>query len=102
VIDVRDREFHADLLKECRKARCMLLISGYQNDLYDELLSPKRGWTKSTIETHTRDTTGKDYARTETLWMNARYVEAQKSGTVPIRLTKKELKHRKINPSRKR
>jgi DNA adenine methylase len=102
VIDANDRQFHADLLKECRKARCMLLISGYQNELYDELLTREKGWTKSAIETHTRDTTGKDYARTEILWMNASYSKAQKSGVIPIRLTKKEMQENKINPSRKR
>jgi DNA adenine methylase len=101
VIDAKDRQFHVDLLKECRKARCMLLISGYQNDLYDELLTPKEGWTKSAIETHTRDTTGKDYARTEILWMNASYSKAQKSGMIPIRLSKEEMQNNKINPSRK-
>lgn len=102
VIDANDRQFHADLLKECKKAKCMLLISGYENDLYDEVLTPARGWTKSTIATHTRDTTGKDYPRTEVLWMNARYLKAQDSGKVPIRLTKKEIKANKVNPSRTR
>ncbi len=102
IIDANDRQFHADLLKECRKSRCMLLISGYQNDLYDEFLTPGKGWTKSEIETHTRDTTGKDYARTEVLWMNASYCKAQKTGRIPIRLTKKERQENKVNPSRKR
>ena len=102
VIDANDRQFHANLLDECKKAKCMLLISAYQSDLYDEVLTPERGWTKSLIETHTRDTTGKDYARTEILWMNESYSKAQKSGIIPIRLTKREIQENKINPSRKR
>ena len=102
VIDANDRSFHEDLLSECLKARCMLLISSYQNDLYDDTLTPEKGWAKSTIETHTRDTTGKDYARTEFLWMNEPYLKAQTTGRVPIRLSKKERQENKVNPPRRR
>lgn len=101
VIDANDRQFHADLLAICQKAKCMLLISGYQNDLYEEMLTPEKGWTKWTIETHTRDTTGKDYARTEILWMNAQFQRAKREDKIPIRLTKKEQKENKLNPPRK-
>jgi len=102
VIDANDRQFHVDLLNECQKAKCMLLISGYQNGLYNKLLTPEKGWTKSSIKTHTRDTTGKDYVRTEILWMNAPFQKAKKDGKVPIRLKKEEKKHNKVNPVRKR
>ncbi|MCC6695792.1 MAG: DNA adenine methylase [Candidatus Hydrogenedentes bacterium] len=102
VIDAKDRGFHDELLKECTKARCMLLISGYQNELYDEILTHKAGWRKSKIETHTTDTAGRSYARTEVLWMNRNYVKAASLGRVPIRLTKDELRDNKVNPSRKR
>ena len=101
IIDARDEEFHLMLLKKCLKTRCMLLISGYQNELYDELLTSKRRWEKTTIETTTRNTTGKDYSRTEVLWMNHVFVKAKKSGKLPLRLTQREKKDRKINPSRK-
>lgn len=101
VIDANDREFHAELLETCVKAKCMLLISGYENDLYRTMLRKKDGWTKVEIETHTRDTTGKDYARTEVLWMNGRFVKAQAAGKVPIRLSRKERAQNKINPPRK-
>jgi DNA adenine methylase len=100
VIDAKDLDFHANLLDTCKKAKCMLLISGYENDLYEELLRPKDGWTKSTIETHTRDTSGKDYARTEVLWMNKPFMKAQATGKIPIRLTTKEKRENKINPAR--
>ncbi len=100
IIDAREEEFHQKLLKKCLKARCMLLISGYQNNLYDELLTSKQGWKKTKIETTTRDTTGKDYSRTEILWMNPVFVKAKKSGKLPLRLTRREKEERKINPSR--
>ncbi len=100
VIDANDRDFHADLLALCKKAKCMLLISGYDNDLYAEMLKKKDGWSRCTIETHTRDTSGKDYARTEVLWMNYHFKKAQSTGRVPIRLRKEEKKQNKINPPR--
>jgi len=102
VIDTSGREFHEELLDLCIRARCMLLISGYRNDLYDRILRREAGWRKVRIETHTRDTTGMDYARTECLWKNERFIKAQSLGRVPIRLTRKEKANNKINPSRKR
>ncbi len=102
IIDANNLEFHSRLLEKCRKARCMILISGYENKLYKDVLSRKNGWVKRKIETHTRDTTGKDYARTEVLWMNAQFVKAKKTNKVPIRLRTKEKKENKLNPRRKR
>lgn len=102
VIDANDREFHTALLTICRKARCMILLSGYDNELYDEMLIKESDWRKTTIKTHTRDTSGTDYARTEVLWMNKRFAHANKLGRVPIRLSKKEKRNCKINPSRAR
>ncbi len=78
----------------------MILISGYTNDLYDELLSEERGWRKEEIKTHTRDTKGKDYAKTEVLWKNRVFCKAKASGRVPIRLSRKEKSENKINPPR--
>lgn len=101
-IDANDSEFHAELLGICKKARCMMLISGYENELYARLLKPSDGWKKWRIETHTRDTSGTDYDRTEVLWMNAAFTSARAAGKVPIALTKKERLQKKINPSRKR
>ena len=80
----------------------MLLISGYKNDLYDAMLRPEDGWSKVEIQTHTRDTKGKDYARTELLWRNRQFVKAHTTGRVPIRLSRKEKANNKINPPRKR
>ena len=102
VIDAADAAFHKELLEICCKARCMILISGYDNEIYNETLVEDRGWTRETIATHTRDTSGKAYARTEVLWKNRRLVKAADSRRIPIRLTAKERADNKINPPRKR
>lgn len=99
-IDANDSEFHIKLLNACKNAKCMILISAYENSLYSEVLIPEDGWFKSTIATQTRDTKGKDYARTEVLWMNSQFIKAQITGRVPIRLSKKEKQENKINPPR--
>ncbi len=102
VIDANDKAFHTELLEKCNKARCMILISGYDTPLYESTLTEEKGWTKRTIETHTRNTRGKDFARTEVLWMNKHFERARKLGKVPIRLTKEERKQNKVNPPRKK
>jgi DNA adenine methylase len=101
VIDANEREFHEELLELCCKAKCMILLSGYDTPLYREMLRPKDGWKRRVIETHTRDTTGKDYARKEVLWLNKHFVKAAKTGKVPIRLTKEERRQNKVNPVRR-
>lgn len=101
VIDAKDENFHEELLKLCRKAKCMVLLSSYDAKLYGEALTERRGWLRTVIETHTRDTTGNDYARTEVLWQNEQFVKARSSGHVPIRLTNAEKQQDKINPERK-
>jgi len=102
VIDANDEAFHEELLKKCLKAKCMLLISAYESSLYDELLSREKGWVKNRIRTQTRDTSGKDYAKTEVIWENKHFVETQASGKIRIRLTKKEALNKKLNPPRGR
>jgi len=102
VIDANDRQFHSDLLAVCQRAKCMILLSGYSNDLYKEVLTPRKGWKSWVIKTHTRDTTGKDYARSEILWMNAQFQRAKRENRIPIRLNRKEREENKLNPPRKR
>ena len=101
VIDATEESFHKELLKICLKARCMVFISGYDNPLYHSLLVEKGGWTRETIQTKTRDTSGKDYDRTEILWKNSLFMKALRNDRVPIRLSNKEKKEKKINPIRK-
>lgn len=100
VIDANDIKFHRELLELCCRAKCMILLSGYDTPLYREMLRAKDGWKRVTIKTHTRDTSGNDYARQEVLWQNKHFVKAAKSGRVPIRLTRAEKKDNKVNPQR--
>ena len=98
--DSIEESFHIDLLNLCLKSKCMLLVSSYDNELYNEYLSSKNGWTKVVINTQTGDTTGKKYSRKEVLWKNSQYVKAFESGRIPIRLSQKEKKYKKLNPER--
>jgi len=100
-VDANEKEFHEELLKLCCKAKCMVLISGYNNPLYCSMLTQGRGWDWVTIETHTRDTKGNDFSRTEVLWTNRHFIKAARTGRVPIRLTAKEKANNKVNPIRK-
>jgi DNA adenine methylase len=99
-IDANDEEFHKELLQLCCKAKCMVLVSGYDNVLYRSFLNKRNGWKRETIATHTRDTTGKNLERTEVLWKNRYFLKASRTGRVPIRLTKKEKAYNKLNPAR--
>jgi DNA adenine methylase len=98
--DANDKNFHADLLKLANKAKCMVFISGYESELYDEYLTEKRGWLKKKIKTITKDSTGQIHKRTELVWMNKYFIKAQKEGAVPINLTRREKKLNKVNPER--
>jgi DNA adenine methylase len=102
VIDASDESFHRELLEICIKARCMIILSGYENPLYDSILVQGAGWTRDVIETKTRDTSGKDYGRTEVLWKNSFFMRGVRTGKIPIRLSAKERAMNKINPPRKR
>lgn len=99
-IDANDEAFHKELLELSNKAKCMIFISGYENELYDLILSEKRGWSKKTIETTTKDSKGQSHNRTEVVWMNKHFQKAIESGKVPITLTEKEKKQGKLNPER--
>lgn len=99
-IDAKDEDFHSELLDICQGAKCMILISGYENDLYDNYLTENNGWTKTEIKAYTKITTGKQYTKTEVLWKNAYFEKALRTGRVPIRLSKKEKNNGKINPPR--
>jgi DNA adenine methylase len=101
VIDAEDESFHKELLQICLNSRCMILVSGYSNPLYESYLVEKGGWKRETIAAKTRDTSGQDYDRTEVLWKNPLFVKAFKSGRIPICLSAKEKAENKINPSRK-
>jgi len=99
-IEANNEKFHRDLLTLANEAKCMIFISGYENDLYDTILSPNDGWKKKTIDTHTKCSSGKSRARTEVVWMNKYYLKAVELNQVPIKLTDKEKRNNKINPER--
>lgn len=98
--DQNSVEFHEKLLKAIVKAKCMVLISGYQSDLYEEYLNSRNGWNKRIIDTHTRGNNGKNANRQEVLWFNAQYQKALRTGRVPIRLSETERRYKKFNPKR--
>ena len=54
---------HEKLLNVLVKHQGKILLSGYDNDMYNDIL---QGWNK--VQKHTRAEGGR--ARTETLWMN--------------------------------
>lgn len=54
---------HEELLNVLVKHQGKILLSGYNNDMYNDIL---QGWNK--VQKHTRAEGGR--ARTETLWMN--------------------------------
>ena len=98
-IDIDD-DFHIDLLNKCLISKAMILISGYENDLYNSVLNANSGWTKKYISTSTRDTSGKDHPRTEVLWTNRLFEYALETKTPPIELDPKEIQQNKVNPLR--
>lgn len=100
--DENNPEFHRTLLKLANRAHCMIFISGYANDLYEQLLTVENGWSRRIIEATTRDSSGQIHKRTEVVWMNKYFQKAQAFSEIPIVLTKKEAKQKKLNPSRAR
>lgn len=100
--DANDPEFHRELLKLANRATCMIFISGYANDLYAQFLTQTKGWAHKTIETTTRNSSGQTHKRTEVVWMNKYFQRAQGTNQIPIVLTKKETKQKKLNPLRAR
>jgi len=99
--EANDFEFHKDLLNIAQRSKCMIFISGYENEYYNSILTEPNGWTKKTIETNTKDTNGTNHTRTEVIWMNKHFTKVLNTNRIPIRLSQKERKQNKINPERK-
>ena len=98
--DQNNEKFHKELLKLACKAKCMIMISSYNNKLYKSMLTNKLGWKQVEIATHTQGSNGKRMTRTEILWLNKYCVEANRSKSIPVVFTKKEKKMGKVNPTR--
>lgn len=97
--DANNDKFHSELLNFACRAKCMVMISSYENSLYEKILKKKR-WKKILIGTSTQGSNGTRMTRTEVLWMNKICCQALKQKRVPISLTKKEKEEKKLNPSR--
>jgi len=99
--EAHDEEFHHEMLQLLMRSKCMVVISGYDNPLYRKHLTKKNGWSRKVIETITKDAKGRSFNRTEVLWMNKSFVKAKKLNAVPIKLTRREVEMKKVNPERK-
>lgn len=101
-IDEYEEPFHIEMLKAALKSKCMIFISGYDNVLYNNMLSERKGWSKNVINTTTKGVNGNGQHREEVVWVNKYFRNSLESGKLPLRLTKEELKNNKLNPERKR
>ena len=99
--DQCSEEYHERLLNAVIGAKCMVLLSGYENDLYNDYLTYAGGWHMRRIKTATRGHNGKDSEREEIIWYNQQYADAVRSKRVPIRLSAKERRYKKVNPERR-
>jgi DNA adenine methylase len=98
--DANSEEFHTTLLRMATQAKCMIFISGYQNELYDKILTAPKGWQKKTIKTITRGHSGNTHERIEVVWMNKYFIKASAAKKTSLKLTDKEKKENKVNPER--
>lgn len=99
-IDAKEQGFHEELLALLNRAKSMILLSGYETPLYNNMLPTAKGWERVEISAESRDTQGRRYAKTEVLWKNKYAARALHTGRVPIRLSRKEKLNNKVNPSR--
>ena len=93
-------EYHERLVIVAIKAKCMVLLSGYESELYKDYLTRASGWRMRRIKTATRGNNGKDSEREEIMWHNQQYADAVKSGLIPVHLSEKERRYKKVNPER--
>jgi DNA adenine methylase len=99
-VDAKDEDFHSELLQICCGSKAMIFISGYDNELYNSILTVDRGWTKEHISTLTRGTSGKDHERVEIVWKNKQFIEGLKNTQPPVALSEEEKRMKKWNPQR--
>jgi DNA adenine methylase len=93
--------YHQRLLNAAIRAKCMVFLSGYENDLYKDYLTHAAGWHKRRIKTATRGHNGKDSEREEIIWYNQQYADAVRSRRIPVHLSAKEKRYNKVNPERR-
>ncbi len=98
--DANDEMYHRRLLDIASKAKCMIFISGYENELYGKLLTEGKGWKRKVFETSTKGTNGTCHSRREVVWMNKYFQKSFDSGKIGMQLTLQETKQNKVNPER--
>lgn len=99
-VDAADQGFHERLLAQALLCKCMIVISGYKSETYTTLLEDRGRWHRYELVSETQNTNGDRFTRDEMLWMNGPAQKAWTTVHVPVTLTGKELKDRKINPVR--
>lgn len=65
-----DYDDHEEFLKIIQKAKCKLLVSNYDVDLYNHYLTKPLGWKRIEYDTKTSVGGKKNNGRTEILWYN--------------------------------
>lgn len=93
-------DFHQRLLASVLKAKCMTLISGYENEIYNSMLSSEHGWNKEVVKATTKGNNGKSFERLEVLWFNDPFQQALARKKISLRLKKDESSNGKVNPER--
>lgn len=64
----QDDEFHKKFIDKCINSKSKILISGYDNPIYNAL--EENGFTKTTFNVNTIDGNRRPNTKTETLWRN--------------------------------
>lgn len=64
----QDDEFHKKFIDKCINSKSKILISGYDNPIYNAL--EENGFTKTTFNVNTIDGNRRPKTKTETLWRN--------------------------------
>jgi hypothetical protein len=65
-----DNDKQVEFLKACLDSKAKLLISGYDNDLYEEYLVKQGGFKKISFDVNIHTGTYENKVATETLWKN--------------------------------
>jgi len=92
--------YHQKIMDEVVSAKCMIFISGYENETYNKCLVQSSGWTREVIRATTKGNNGKSFEREELIWFNEAFRNALESNRIPLRLSEKESHNRKVNPKR--
>lgn len=99
-VEANEEAFHAKLLRQVNRSKCMIAISAYESAVYSRFLSKSDGWSRVDLDAHTKATDGNQRKRGEILWLNSAASNALESESVPIQLSLEERRNNKTNPAR--